>query len=339
MNNFYNSNNDKGIDLNKFGRRTSLKTYYDLRIRKFLPFMKKRGQKTIRIQNFLKRMEIENKYKYYKKKLLKNKKTNFDILEENDTLEDDINELYNDNIFLKKKKKINKNNLNQIINTINLSKTMPREKYNNYLSRNTEEGIRPFFSPKYTLVEPRSLTMVSYNKKIKSKSPSRRVGGQDNSIFINIDKILNKVNPHVLLFKNAKDINNKKLPTHMNNLFNRQSLETITDKTLQMNNFSISEKNYDFSTFCTKKSHNKMINLELLRNEGRTEFNNLKKISKTLLNKNRIKNYMEFYLKNLDDNKVNYTGKKFDKITLKSIEPLGCLTDKDKKIFSLNFSK
>ena len=48
---------------------------------------------------------------------------------------------------------------------------------------------------------------------------------------------------------------------------------------------------------------------------------------------------MEFYLKNLDEDKVQYTGKKFDSITLKSIEPIGCLTDKEKELFSFNFSK
>ena len=62
MSNFYDPK--KAVDMNKFGKRTSLKTHHDLRIRIFRPFMKKRGEKTIRIQNFLKRMELENKYIY-----------------------------------------------------------------------------------------------------------------------------------------------------------------------------------------------------------------------------------------------------------------------------------
>ena len=336
MSNFYDPK--KAVDMNKFGKRTSLETHHDLRIRIFRPFMKKRGEKTIRIQNFLKRMELENKYKYYKK-LNKNKNKNFYIIEENNILEEDNDELYN-NTYTKnfRKKKSRNNNTNQnIIHTINFSKTLPREKFS-HISRNNE-GIRPFFSPKYTLVEPRSLTMISYSKKQKIKSPSRRRDNQNISIFINADKCLNKANPHVLLFKNFKDIQNEKLPTHMNDIFNRQSLETITDKTLKMNNFSKSEKNFDYTTFCTKKSHNKMINIELLKIEGKNEMNDMKKFSKILLNKNIIKKNMEFYLKNLDDNKINYTGKNFDKITLKSIEPIGNLTDKDKELFSLNFSK
>ena len=65
----------------------------------------------------------------------------------------------------------------------------------------------------------------------------------------------------------------------------------------------------------------------------------MEKIGKTLWNKNRIKNFFEFYLKNLDMDNVTYTGKKFDSITLKTVEPVGCLTDKEKELFSVNFSK
>ena len=186
--------------------------------------------------------------------------------------------------------------------------------------------------------------MVSYNKKTKGKPPSKRFEGINNDLYFDIDKALNKVNNHkenkVVLFKNsAEKYRNDKLPLHMNNLYDRASLENITDKALEMNNFSTSEKTSDYSTFCKKKSYNKMINYNLLRNEGRNGFSGLEKIAKTLWNKNRMKNYMEFYLKNLDEDKVQYSGKKFDSITLKSIEPIGCLTAKEKELFSLNFLK
>ena len=125
----------------------------------------------------------------------------------------------------------------------------------------------------------------------------------------------------------------------MNNLYNRTSLEAITDKGLEMNNFSSSEKNSDFSTFGKKKSYNKLINLNLLRNERRNNFLGLEKIAKTVWNQSGFKNQMEFYLKNLDEDKVQFTGKTFDSITLKSVEPTACLTEKEKELFSLNFSK
>ena len=327
--NFYVPN--KGIDMNQFGKRTTLKTVYDLRLRKFRPFIKKIGQKTLRVKNILKNLEIEAKNKLKKKYL----KLNLDNLEEEDL-----------SLNNKKKKNKHKKNFNILtkcpVHTLNFSKIMPREKI--YKNSRNEEGIRPFFSPKYTLVEPRSLTMVSYNKKPNGKPVIKRFEGINNNVYFNIDKVLNKVNNHkenkVILFRNLKDIyRNKKLPLHMNNLYNRTSLETITDKGLAMNNFSSSEKTSDFSTFGKQKSYNKLINLNLLRNERRNNFLGLEKIAKTLSNKYSIKNQMEFYLKNLDDDKLQFTGKTFDSITLKSVEPTVCLTEKEKELFSLNFSK
>ena len=47
---------------------------------------------------------------------------------------------------------------------------------------------------------------------------------------------------------------------------------------------------------------------------------------------------MEFYSKNLDDDKIQYTGNKFDSITLKSIKLNGKLNQKEKKLFSINFT-
>ena len=80
MSNFYFPK--KGVDMNKFGKRTTIKTIYDLRIREFRPFMKKMGPKTIRIKNMLKKLEMQAKNK------LKNKKhinLNIDILEESNS--------------------------------------------------------------------------------------------------------------------------------------------------------------------------------------------------------------------------------------------------------------
>ena len=339
-NNFF-INPNKGVDMNKFSKRTSMKTYYDLRIRDFRPFMKKIGQKTMRVKNILKNLEIEARNKLKKKKHLN---LNLDILEEGDSF-DEISS--NENRTKKKRKlkhnfKYNKYHNTTPFHTINFSKTISREKF--YKPSRNEEGIRPFFSPKYTLVEPRSLTMVTYNKKTDGKPVNRRVEGISNNLYLDIEKIFDKVNNHrenkVMLFKNSLEkYRNEKLPLHMNSLYNRGSLESITDKGLEMNNFSLGEKNSDSSSFCKKKSYNKIINYHLLRNEKRNNLCGLEKIAKTLWNKNRLKNYMEFYLKNLDEDKIQYTGKKFDSITLKSIEPIGCLTEKEKELFSFNFSK
>ena len=125
----------------------------------------------------------------------------------------------------------------------------------------------------------------------------------------------------------------------MQNIFNRSSLEIMTEKALKMNNYSKVDTKNDYSTFCQKKSFNKIINYELLKNENMSEGNsNLEKLSKKLGNNKILKKMMEFYTKNLDDDKVQYTGDKFDSITLKSIKTNGKLNMKDRQLFSINLT-
>ena len=65
VSNFYHPTSKRGVDMNKFGKRTTIKTFYDFRIREFRPFIKKTGKKTQRVKNILKNL-IEAK----KKKIL-----------------------------------------------------------------------------------------------------------------------------------------------------------------------------------------------------------------------------------------------------------------------------
>jgi hypothetical protein len=227
----------------------------------------------------------------------------------------------------------------EINHSINFAKSLSREQYN-YATRN-REGVRPFFNPNYNLVEPRSLTMVLYNKKTKGKSTPRRLVGIDSNLFYDPDKIINKINNHkensapnfkYMLNKNEE---NGKFPLHMHNLYNRGSLEIITEKGLKMNNFAETDSKIDISTFCPKKSFNKIINYSLLKNEKIN--GNLEKLMKKLSSNQKIKNLMEFYTKNLDDDKIQFTGNKFDSVTLKSIKPIGELTQREKELFNLNF--
>ena len=180
---------------------------------------------------------------------------------------------------------------------------------------------------------------IEYNKKAKGKSTPRRLVGIDSNLFYDPDKLINKINNHkengtpnfkYMLNKNEE---NGKFPLHMHNLYNRGSLEIITEKGLKMNNYAETGSKIDISTFCPKKSYNKMINYSLLKNE-KINGNLIKKLSSN----QKIKNLMEFYTKNLDDDKIQFTGNKFDSVTLKSIKPIGELTQREKELFSLNFS-
>ena len=301
--------------MEKMTQRGILPVYYDLRIRNDQPFIitDKTTTKN-KLNSIISKTEIS-----FNKTSAKTKQNN-----------------------LSKNSRLKKNAYSypEINHSINFTKSLSREQYN-YATRN-REGVRPFFNPKYNLVEPRSLTMVLYNKKIKRKSTPRRLVGIDSNLFYEPDKIINKVNNHKengapnFKYMLNKYEENGKLPLHMHNLFNRGSLEIITEKGLKMNNFSETSSKIDISTFCQKKSFNKIINYSLLKNEKVN--GNLEKLIKKLSSNRKIKNIMEFYTKNLDDDKIQFTGIKFDSVTLKSIKPIGELTQREKKLFNLNLA-
>ena len=325
LNTFYSLK--RGVPMNKMTKRGTIPIYYDLRIRNDRPFIngcsKTKPFNTNNINILIKKEINQLNMKSDSDKQILLSQTN--------------------NVSKNNKLKKNIYSSPNINHAINFSKNLSREQYN-YIKRN-REGIRPFFNPKYNLVEPRSLTMVSYNQKSKGKSMPKRLAGVDINLFYDPDKIINKINNHkqisVPLFKymSNKNEENGKFPSHMQNIFNRSSLEIMTEKALKMNNYSKVDTKNDYSTFCQKKSFNKIINYELLKNENMSEGNsNLEKLSKKLGNNKILKKMMEFYTKNLDDDKVQYTGDKFDSITLKSIKTNGKLNMKDRQLFSINLT-
>ena len=229
--------------------------------------------------------------------------------------------------------------------SLSFAKNISREKYY-FLTRDRNE-IRPFFIPNYKFVEPRSITTVLYNQKNSEQSPIKRKIGIESNLLFDPYKSINKVNNHKsgnapnLRVMEGRDIDNNKngeiyLPGYMSKIHDRNSLEVLTRKTLQMNNYINGEmKNY-FSSF-DKKSFNSIINYNLLKN-GRDDDNfKLGKISKKMNINEKIKGLMEFYSKNLDDENKLFSLKKIDGITFKSFNKKIELNGKEKKIFNLRF--
>ena len=316
--NFFNP--EKGVPMEKMTKRGVIPIYYDLRIRNDKAFNK--DSKTTNNIKTLSKKELSH-LNILSNAEKSNKRKSIQILD------------------FSKNNKSKKYSSPISIHTINFSKNLSREQYN-HIKRN-REGVRPFFTPKYDLVEPKSLTMVSYYKKPTKKSLSKRIKSIDSNILYDPDKIINKINNHrensVPLFKYfTNNIEESNLPSHMNHIFNRGSLEIITDKGLKMNNYSKSQSKNYYSTFCQKKSFNKVINYELLKIDNLNDDNsNFEKLSKQFGRNQRFKTMMEFYTKNLDDNRELYTGSKFDSITLKSIKSKDILNNKEKKLFNINF--
>lgn len=243
----------------------------------------------------------------------------------------------------KKKTKNKKNEINDKNNhSIDFAKTFSREKYN-FINRD-RKGIHPFINPNYKLVEPKCITMVSYNTKPTGILTSKRVEAFDNNLFYNPDTVIDKVNnhkkpsaPNFKIMVSRENDTSVKLPLHMMKIHNRNCLYTMTEQSLKMNNFSDFENKTQYSSFNNKKSFNNVVNQELLKNSEPSE-KKLQKFLKKIGKMNKIQNLMEFYNKNLDEDIIEYSGRKFDNITYKSIPMTAKLTKKEKEIFGVNFN-
>ena len=230
--------------------------------------------------------------------------------------------------------------------SLSFAKNISREKYY-FLTRDRNE-IRPFFIPNYKFVEPRSITTVTYNQKNNKGPPLKRMIGIESNLFFDPYKSINKVNNHMTenalnlqKMEGREDDDDMKeeihLPGHMNKIHTRNSLEVLTKKTLQMNNYINGEVRDYFSSF-NKKSFNSIINYNVLKNEKNITNLKLRKLSKKIGTNERIKKLMEFYSKNLDDdNKIN-VFKKIDGITYKTFNNNVVLSEKDKRLFNLRFN-
>ena len=219
--------------------------------------------------------------------------------------------------------KVEKNILNH---TIDFSKVLPRDT-NLFLMQSYNRTSQPLFNPSYKFIEPRSLTMVSYSKKIKNKSTPKKFEGIDPQIFYDANKVISKVNNHIEV--NAPNFNimagrnwdTGPLPSFMVKLCDRKSLETINDKGLKMNNYANIDFQKNYSTFQPKKSFNKLINYTMFKNDKEIEEEQIKKISKEIFGDIKLKRIINKYTQDEYKNK-DYCCTMIDGITFKTIKPI-----------------
>ena len=301
-----NKNLDNIFEMEKMTQRGNLPTSYDLRIRIDEPFNKTTTKKRNKIlDNKLSKTQESKSPKSEKSKVSFKK---YDEKKENHSL--------------------------------SFAKNISREKYY-FLTRDRNE-IRPFFIPNYRFVEPRSITTVNYNEKNNKGQPLKRKIGIDSNLFFDPYKSINKVNNHInenapdlRIMEGREDDNEKEdihLPGHMNKIHNRNSLEILTKKALQMNNYINGEVRNNFSSF-NKKSFNSIINYNIIKNGKEIDNLKLGKLSKKRGTHERIKKLMEFYSKNLDDENNINIFKKIDGVTYKTFKSNVELSEKDKKLF------
>ena len=232
---------------------------------------------------------------------------------------------------LKLRKKLEDKNLNcssmketnkSINHTIDFSKTLPRDI--NFFLNKKDQVNHPISNPSYKLIEPRCITMVSYAKKIKGKATPKKFVGVNPHIFYDPDKVINKVNNHKeaiapnFNIMTGRNFDSGPLPSFMVGLFDRKSVETMTDKGLKMNNYANVDFHNNYSTFHPKKSFNKVINYTLLNNDKESIDEELKMINKEIYGNKKLEKLIESY-SNENTNK-DYNENQFDAITLKSIK-------------------
>ena len=218
------------------------------------------------------------------------------------------------------------------------SKVISREQLD-FIKRD-KSPISPFITPNYSLIQPRNLTMVSYSNSLKKTKKPFSFPTINTNIMYNPDKVLNKVNNHKeptapnFAMMVSRPTNNTPLPSYMIKKFDRSSMYTTTDKTLELNNFSNGKFLTEYSSFYPKKSFNKIINMNLLGNEKFVE-SNLDLVGEV----GRSNKVMEFYSKNFDGITNEDTGVKFDSVTLKTVPKESVMSEKEKALFKVNFNE
>ena len=239
------------------------------------------------------------------------------------------------NLTKEKKKNYSLNKNKKYYKTIDFSKITSRE-YVYYINRNREEPTE-FILPNYDYVSPKCKTMIKYNKQSYSEKKRKEFKGLDFSTYIDFSKGFNKINNNKesQTFSFDKMISRpdqKTLPSFMiRNGIN--FINNITNKSLEMNNFSNSRFLTCYSSF-EKKSFNTKINMNLLCYNQKKEFSEIIK----KLNRNKsISHFLKFYKRNynyLDENNID---NKIDGITFKSYKNNVKLPEKEYNRFSIKF--
>ena len=242
-----------------------------------------------------------------------------------------------------------------------------------------EEPIHPQLNPNWNAIQPKCIMKVIYSHRPTEKKNINIFHGVSDESTFDINKLFNKYNNHFqtksIYFNKMTGRSNGKegsvLPSYMSNLGNRESCSNFNEKSLMMNNYSEGRLKDPISSFNQQKSFNYILNMnkdELnnsaeIKNNKNEAFNLFIKMmgnmgSNTTKNKkSRIlipkQDYMsisyksgileglpEFYRINLD---TIQNKNKIDGITFKSFKKSNdekdILSNKDKKIFFVNFNE
>jgi len=204
---------------------------------------------------------------------------------------------------------INKKNIlnqTQKLKGINFKQMLSRE----YLNKITQikEPMHPMITPNYSSVEPKTIMKVLYSKSNKNEEKTKIIA-YNNDFTYDINNIYNNYNNH----HSPKKFNFGKmcgrfedekntLPSFMLRSYDRNSIDFLNQSSLRSNNYANRPFQEIESTFKIKKTFNKRLKLDELKNENKAiEFN--KKYLKKVANKNV--RYLDEMKEKKDKNDIN----------------------------------
>ena len=146
--------------------------------------------------------------------------------------------------------------------------------FSKLLSREQREKVKghktnniSYIVPNYSYVKERPIVMAIYKKeKNIKKYKNKEIIGLDSSLNYNPDLFIDKYNNHLTpkapRFKNMISRPNKKgstLPFYMQQMHDRRSINSVTDKSLQLNKYEDGKYIPASTSFFPKQSFNKII--------------------------------------------------------------------------------
>ena len=316
------------VNMNKTTQRGEFSEMKDVRIRTDKPYD----------HNY----NNNNKKKYNTKLIKKNIKP---LQTENISNSDNNNNNLNSKNTLTSFKTYQKNNLSKSkiikskINAPNFDLFISRAQVDK--AKNPKLAMVPFIIPNYSQVYERSLTMAVYDQPKRLKSKIKYFHGMDPGINFDPDKVIDKVNNHVIikppnfkLMTSRPEKKNSPLPSFMMGLHDRESVNKITEKTLKLNSFSEGKLSNAHSTFWPKKSFNNIINLNFVNSNKFKE----KDFDEDLEQKKEfLKTRMNFYHKNYDALIKEGALNKFDNVTYKTIKHEHKIDPAEMEKYLINF--
>ena len=199
-------------------------------------------------------------------------------------------------------------------------KIIPREYYDNL----ADNGISliPFSINNYKQVRERPLTVVVYKRKPYFKRKVNHFKGMDIDQYLDAGGYKLKNKCYVPIFNKMKTrpmYDGNPLPVFMKGAVSRDACNITTDTSLKLNCFADGKFRGNYNTFLTKKSFNKIINLNLLNSNNLIDYLLVNR-KEAFKNNDEIMRSLKFYKKNFKDFLKEGSISKFDNITYKTIK-------------------